>query len=149
MANAARMVAGVMEGAVAAAGRGAGDAGSGGVASAKVLLGRGCDPVMAAHSLRMLPPLLGGAQLVVTTDDDEFIARLRERKYDAVFFAPGACRWDAARAPIPGGNAATCGWGLEKYRALVRETQGAAVPIVESTEEREMVPLLRAALGLK
>ena len=34
-----------------------------------------------------------------------------------------------------------------KYRAKVRETQGDA-PIVETTEEKNIVPLLRKALGL-
>ncbi len=31
------------------------------------LLGRGCDPVMAKHSIKMLPPLLGNVNMEVTT----------------------------------------------------------------------------------
>ena len=32
-----------------------------------------------------------------------FLAALQARKYDAVHFAPGACRWSSAKRPIPGG----------------------------------------------
>jgi hypothetical protein len=92
--------------------------------------------------------MLGGVQIVSATDDDTFTRLLRERKFDVIFFAPGACRWDAARRPIPGGNKETRGWGLAKYRELVRELQGPDAVIVESTEEREVVPLLRKALML-
>ena len=127
-----------------------GEAGAvaGGDASKKVILGRGCDPVMAERSESFLPPMLGGVKIVSATDDDTFIRLLKERKFDVVFFAPGACRWDAARRPIPGGNRETHGWGLKKYRELVRELQGPDAVIVESTEEREVVPLLRKALKL-
>ena len=128
--------------------QGAGSASSSGDASAKSILGRGCDPVMAARSLQFLPPLLGNAQITSCTDDVDFLAKLAERKWDVVFFAPGACRWSAARQPIPGGNSATKGWDLSKYKARVRELQGDEALIVETTEERLMVPLLRAALGL-
>ena len=117
-------------------------------AAHKTLLGRGCDPVMAQRSASFLPPLLGGVKVIAASDDDDFVARLRGGKFDVVFFAPGACRWDAARRPIPGGNALTAGWGLKEYRALVRETQGADCAIVETQHESEMVPLLRAALKL-
>jgi hypothetical protein len=119
-----------------------------GDASDKVILVRGCDPVMAERSKQFLPQMLGNAQLVTTTDDDAFISALKQRKYDAVFFAPGACRWSAARAPIPGGNQATRGWTLEEYRGKVRELQGQDVTIVETTSEPEIVPLLRRALKL-
>jgi len=125
-----------------------GEVGAGGDASKKVILGRGCDPVMAERSESFLPPMLGGVKIVSATDDDTFIRLLKERKFDVVFFAPGACRWDAARRPIPGGNRETHGWGLKKYRELVRELQGPDAVIVESTEEREVVPLLRKALKL-
>ena len=96
----------------------------------------------------MLPPLLGNVKMIGVTSDDEFFKLLRETQFDVVTFAPGACRFSAARQPIPGGNPATAGWTLEEYRAKVKELQGADVPIVESTEERDMVPLLRNALGL-
>ena len=88
-----------------------------GDASAKVVLARGCDPVMAERSGKMLPPMLGNVGIVAVTDDDAFFAKLAERKFDVVLFAPGACRYDAARQPIPGGNAATAGWTLANYRA--------------------------------
>jgi hypothetical protein len=121
---------------------------SGGDASNKIILGRGCDPVMAERSQSFLPQLLGNAKLVSVTDDDVFIKLLKERKFDVVFFAPGACRWDAAKKPIPGGTKVTHGWGLKQYRDLVKELQGPDAIIVESTEEREVVPLLRKALKL-
>ena len=47
---------------------------------------------------------------------------------------------------IPGGRAHTKGWGLAEYRALVRQHQGDQLPIVETTDEREIVPRLRQAL---
>ena len=119
-----------------------------GDASHKVILCRGCDPVMAERSKQFLPPMLGNAQIITTTDDDAFFSALKQRKYDAVFFAPGACRWSAARQPIPGGNQATRGWSLEEYREKVRELQGQEVCIVETTKEPEIVPLLRRALKL-
>jgi hypothetical protein len=119
-----------------------------GDASAKTTIIRGCDPVMAERAGKMLPPMLGNAKVVGVTDDDTFFKLLETEKFDVVMFAPGACRYDAARQPIPGSNGRSNGWSLEQYRALVREKQGAQVPIVEGTEERQIVPLLREALGL-
>jgi hypothetical protein len=124
-------------------------AGAPGDASNKVILTRGCDPVMAARAAQMMPPLVGGAQFVGVTDDEELFRLLESgRKFDVVWFAPGACRWDASRRPIPGGNKVTHGWGLDKYRDLVRKHLGNEVPIVEAIEERDVVPRLRKALGL-
>jgi hypothetical protein len=114
--------------------------------SAKSILARGCDPQMARRASKVMPTLLGGVQLVSCTDDDDFIAKLRERSWSVVFFAPGACRYGAARMPIPGGRAHTKGWGLAEYRALVRQYQGDQVPIVETADEQEIVPRLRQAL---
>ena len=114
--------------------------------SAKTILARGCDPEMARRASKVMPALLGGVQLVSCTNDDDFVARLRERAWSVVFFAPGACRYNAARMPIPGGRAHTKGWGLAEYRALVRQYQGDQIPIVETTDEREIVPRLRQAL---
>ena len=130
-------------------GSGAGDDDDLGDASTKVVLSRGCDPVMAQKAGAMLPPLLGNAQIESCTSDADFFSKLATKKYDAVFFAPGACRFSAAGAPIPGAVAASKGWTLEEYRAFVREKQGEDVKIVETTEERNIVPLLREALGLK
>jgi hypothetical protein len=114
--------------------------------SAKTILARGCDPQMARRASKVMPALLGGVCFVSCTDDDDFVAKLGERPWSVVFFAPGACRYNAARMPIPGGRAHTRGWGLTEYRALVRQYQGDQIPIVETTDEREIVPLLRQAL---
>lgn len=114
--------------------------------SAKRILARGCDPQMALRASKIMPALLGGVELVSCTDDDDFVAKLRERQWSVVFFAPGACRYNAARMPIPGGRAHTRGWGLAEYRALVRQHLGEEIPIVETTDEREIVPRLRQAL---
>ena len=70
-------------------------------ASSKTILVRGCDPIMAERAGEMLPPLLGNVNIEAATQDDRFFELLNSKKYDAVFFAPGACRWSAARKPIP------------------------------------------------
>ena len=59
---------------------------------------------------------LGNPELVSCTDDDEFIAKLQQ------------------------------GWSLAQYRALVREHQGEGVQIVETIDEREIIPRLWQAL---
>jgi hypothetical protein len=132
-----------------AAGAAATGAVAGEDASGKWVLARGCDPAMAQRAQQMLPPLIGHANLVSVSSDDEFFRLLGERKFDVVFFAPGACRFSAARQPIPGGNGASEGWGLDDYRQKVREEQGDAVVIVETSSEPEIVPLMRKALGLQ
>ena len=117
----------------------------------KIVLIRGCDPVMAQRAGKFLPPQIGEAKIVSATADDGeagFLALLEKGKYDVVMFAPGACRWAGAGEAIPGGNAETTGWGLREYAKLVREKLGNEIPIVGSAEEREVVPMLRAALGL-
>ena len=104
---------------------------------------------MAARSLQFLPPMVGNPYMEATTDDDAFFQRLKDGgRWDVVFFAPGACRWSAARQPIPGGNPATRGWDIEDYKRAVVEHQGSDCKIVETTKESEIVPLLRKALGL-
>ena len=120
------------------------------------MLGRGCDPAMAAHSATFLPPLLSGATVLAFSDDEAFFAQLeRIQRGEApapavVFFAPGACRWDAARRPIPGGiPGLSHGWGLEQYHARVRQALGEGAVIVGTTREAEVVPLLRRALQLE
>ena len=114
--------------------------------SAKAILARGCDPQMALRAAKIMPPLLGDVEFVSCTNDDEFVEKLRERAWSVVFFAPGACRYNAANMPIPGGRAHTMGWGLVEYRALVRQYQGDQICIVETTDEREIIPRLRQAL---
>ena len=114
--------------------------------SAKSILARGCDAQMAHRASTVMPALLGGVEFVSCTNDDDFVEKLRERAWSVVFFAPGACRYNEARMPIPGGRAHTVGWGLTEYRALVRQHQGDQISIVETTEEREIVPRLKQAL---
>ena len=114
--------------------------------SAKTILARGCDPQMARRASEVMPALLGGVEFVSCTNDDDFVEKLRERAWSVVFFAPGACRYNAAQMPIPGGRGYTRGWGLAEYRALVRQYQGDQLPIVETTDEQEIVPRLRQAL---
>jgi hypothetical protein len=114
--------------------------------STQAVLARGCDPQMAQRATKAMPALLGGVGFVACTDDDDFVAKLQERRWSVVFFAPGACRYNASRMPIPGGRAHTKGWGLAEYRALVQQYQGDQIPIVETTDEREIVPRLRQAL---
>ena len=111
------------------------------------------------------------------TDDNTFFQKLQTHKWDVITFAPGACRFSGARQPIPGGNVETRGWSLLEYREkgithnarhsvrtihtrrmrmtsvitrfhTVKELQGAEIAIVETTQEAEMVPLLRQALDL-
>lgn len=109
---------------------------------------------MAEKSVSFLPPLLGGATVIAFSDDNLFLQCLEDMrdgkrpKPDVVFFAPGACRWSAARRPIPGGNSVSHGWRIEEYHAFVRTMLGADTIIVGTEHESEMVPLLRAALGL-
>ena len=110
------------------------------------ILARGCDPQMALRASKMLPPLLGNPELVSCTDDDDFIAKLQARKWSVVFFAPGACRYSAANKQIPGARSHTRGWSLTQYRALVIEHQGEDTPVVETTDERDIIPLLKQAL---
>ena len=93
-----------------------------------------------------IPPLIGSPEYVPTTDDEHFIKELQSRDWSVVFFAPGACRLDAANRPIPGHNSQTDGWTFEQYRELVRQYQGAHTQIVEAPHERDTLRLLGRAL---
>ena len=115
--------------------------------SNKSILARACDPAMAQHAAVAISALVGDPEYIAATNDEDFIEKLNDRSWSVVFFAPGACRFSAARMPIPGGNDTTRGWSLEQYRNLVRETQGDGVKIVETQDEAESVPLLREALA--
>ena len=83
-----------------------------------------------------------------------FFLNLRQSEnWDVIAFAPGACRFDVAKQPIPGGNTYTKGWGLDEYKReiqkILAEKGKIEVPIfVATVEEKEMVPLLRQALNL-
>ncbi len=115
--------------------------------SKKSILVRGCDPAMALQGSKILPPLVGNPECVGTTSDNDFIEKLKSRKWSVVFFAPGACRLNAAQKSIPGGNSQTDGWTLEQYRELVRELQGNEIQIVETQSESESVGLIKKALA--
>ena len=114
--------------------------------SRKSILARGCDPFASLEASKAIPPLVGNPEYVPTTTDEEFIEKLQSRKWSVVLFAPGACRFSAAKLPIPGGNSQTQGWTLEQYRELVQKHQGNNIQIVETPEERETVSLLKEAL---
>lgn len=114
--------------------------------SRKTILARACDPAASINFAKIIPPLIGNAIYVPTTDDADFIKQLESRKWSVVFFAPGACRLSAAKRQIPGGNYDTRRWTLDQYKALVRKLQGDEVQIVETLDERETVKLLNAAL---
>jgi hypothetical protein len=130
--------------------KGAGAAGPGeGSGVGKRILIRGCDPVMAEKSKDMLPPLLGGAEVVPCTDDDTFEVLLGQGKWDAVMLAPGACRWSAAGQRIPGTTDKTSTWKIENYEWKVKEVCGDGTPFVATAEEAKIVPTLRASLGLE
>jgi len=115
--------------------------------SNKRILARGCDPVASQMAAQALPPLMGNPEYVPTSDDADFIEKLNSEKWSVVFFAPGACRFNAANHAIPGGNRQTQGWSLEQYKTLVRQTQGDDIQIVETLSEQETVAHLKAALA--
>ena len=114
--------------------------------SNKSILVRGCDPVMGRRAIKLLPPVLGNPEMVSVTNDDDFITELQRKKWSVIHFAPGACRYDATKSPIPGSRSLTEGWGLAEYRNLVRKYQGEDIKIVETTDESQIIPLLRKAL---
>lgn len=116
--------------------------------SDKSILARGCDPEMGERAMEIIPPMLGNPEMVAVTNDDDFIKELRRKKWSVIHFAPGACRYDASKLPIPGSRQFTNGWGLEQYRELVRKYQGEDVKIIETTDERQIVDLLRKALDV-
>ena len=102
--------------------------------SNKSILARGCDPEMGSRAIELLPPILGNPEMVSVTNDDDFITELQRKKWSVIHFAPGACRYDATKSPIPGSSSTTEGWGLAEYRNLVRKHQGENIKIVETDE---------------
>jgi hypothetical protein len=101
---------------------------------------------MGRRAIELLPPILGNPEMVSVTNDDCFITELQRKKWSVIHFAPGACRYDVTKSPIPGSSSLTEGWGLAEYRNLVLKYQGEDVKIVETTDERQIIPLLRKAL---
>ena len=114
--------------------------------SRKSILARGCDINASLWASKNLPPLIGNPEYVPTTSDVDFIKKLKSRAWSVVYFAPGACRFSAAKRQIPGGIPETKGWTLEEYRKLVQELQGDVIPIVESQMESKSLGLLKQAL---
>ena len=114
--------------------------------SNKSILARGCDPEMGRRAIELLSPILGNPEMLSVTNDDDFIIELKRKKWTVIHFAPGACRHDATKSPIPGNRSLTQDWGLAEYRNLVRKHQGEDIKIVETTDESQIIPLLRKAL---
>ena len=114
--------------------------------SNKSILIRGCDPEMGRRAIELLPQVLGKPEMVSVTNDDDFIKELKKKKWSVIHFAPGACRYDSTKSPIPGSCELTQGWGLIEYRSLVIKHQGENIKIVQTTDERQIVPLLLKAL---
>jgi len=114
--------------------------------SNKSILARGCDPEMGRRAIELLSPILGNPEMLSVTNDDDFIIELKRKKWTVIHFAPGACRYDATKSPIPGNRSLTQDWGLAEYRNLVKKYQGEDVKIVETTDESQIIPLLRKAL---
>ena len=114
--------------------------------SNKSILIRGCDPEMGRRAIEFLTPILGNPEMVSVTNDDDFITELQKKKWSVIHFAPGACRYDSTKSPIPGSRTQTKGWGLTEYKTLVKKHQGQDIKIVETAYERQIVPLLRKAL---
>ena len=110
------------------------------------ILARGCVPLMGKRAIELILPMIGNPEMVAVTNDDDFIRELHRKKWSVILFAPGACRYDAAKLPIPGSRKNTNGWGLEQYRELVIKHQGEEIKIVETTDERHIVDLLSKAL---
>ncbi len=114
--------------------------------SNKSILARGCDPEMGRRAIELLSPILGNPEMLSVINDDDFIIELKRKKWTVIHFAPGACRYDATKSPIPGNRSLTQDWGLAEYRNLVRKYQGEDIKIVETTDESQIIPLLRKAL---
>lgn len=114
--------------------------------SNKSILARGCDPALSLKFSKVVPPLIGNAEYIPTTTDADFIEKLKSHKWSVVYFAPGACRFSAAKRQIPGGNNDTKGWTLEEYKALIHQLQGEDIQIVESIYQQGAIELLNEAL---
>ena len=116
--------------------------------SRKSILARGCDPHLSQQFAKVVPPLVGHATYTPTTNDNDFIEKLKSQKWSVIYFAPGACRYSAAKRQIPGGNYDTAGWTLEEYKTLIKKLQGEEIQIVESLEEAGAIELLNSALSI-
>ncbi|MDP3557190.1 MAG: hypothetical protein Q8T03_07435 [Bacteroidota bacterium] len=115
----------------------------------KSILARGCDPEMGKRSSEILPKLLGNPEMVSVYNDIDFINQLKSKKWSVIFFAPGACRYDANNMNIPGSGGETEGWGLKDYREMAIKYQGKDIQIVETLDESQIIELLRNALNVQ
>lgn len=115
--------------------------------SKKRILARGCSPELSLRFSKVVPPLVGNAVYIPVTDDVEFVKKLKSEKWSVVYFAPGACRYDAAKMQIPGGNSETAGWSLDQYKKLIYKLQGDDIQIVESIYEEGAIEMLNNALA--
>ena len=116
------------------------------VNSNKRILARGCDPGASQWAKRTFPPMMGNPEYVPTTTDDEFFKQLESSKWSVIYFAPGACRFSAAKHQIPGSNVDTRTWTLDEYKEKVRQEQGDEIVIVESLVEKESFSRLKEAV---
>lgn len=114
--------------------------------SKKKILARGCDPGLSARAAVEFPKLLGGPTYIPTTSDDDFIQQLKATKFSVVYFAPGACRYSAAKMQLPGAISNTKTWTLEEYKSMVFELQGPDVIIVETPYESKSLEMLAKGL---
>ncbi len=114
--------------------------------SNKRILARGCDPELSLKFSKAVPPMIGNAEYIPTTDDVDFIEKLKSQKWSVIYFAPGACRLNAVKKQLPGGSIDTQGWLLDDYKKLIYELQGSDIQIVESIYEEGAIELLNSAL---
>jgi hypothetical protein len=111
----------------------------------KRILARACDTYAAQLAAHFIPRAIGNPEYIATTDDVDFLNRLQTESWDVVFFAPGACRYNAVSRPIPGSGGSTRHWSLNDYKAAIKQYQG-QIPVVESLDESNTIKLLRQAL---
>ena len=114
--------------------------------SDKRILARGCDPELSKSFAEYISPKLGNPTYIPTTSDDDFLYKIKNEKWDIIYFAPGACRYSAADMQIPGGISSTAGWSLDEYKDFIYQFQDEGVIIVETPYESKSIELLREAL---
>ena len=115
--------------------------------SEKRILARGCDPYLSEKAAVAIPPLIGNPEYIPTTNDEDFFEKLQNEKWSVIYFAPGACRFSAAKMRIPGSNESSKQWTLEEYKDLIRQWQGKEIVIVETPYESESIDALRKGLA--
>ena len=116
--------------------------------SKKRILARGCDPHLSLAFSKKIPPYIGNPEYVPTTNDEDFFHKLNTEKWSVVYFAPGACRYSAAKKRIPGTNQETKTWTLDEYKKLALKLQGEDIQFAESIYEEDSIEKLKEALAL-